>query len=32
MKDISVAVRFGERKDGRYKEDDIIKFLNQKRG
>jgi len=30
-KGILVAVRFGERKDRRYKKDDIIKFLNQKK-
>ena len=30
-KGILVAVRFGERKDRRYKKDDIIRFLNQKK-
>jgi len=30
-KGILVAVRFGERKDRRYRKDDIIKFLNQKK-
>ena len=30
-KGILVAVRFGERKDRRYKKDDIMKFLNQKK-
>lgn len=30
-KGILVAVRFGERKDRRYKKDDIMKLLNQKR-
>ena len=30
-KGILVAVRFGERKDRRYKKDDIMKFLNHKK-
>ena len=30
-KGILVAVRFGERKDRRYRKDDIMKFLNQKK-
>lgn len=30
-KGILVAVRFGERKDRRYRKDDIIKLLNQKK-
>lgn len=30
-KGILVAVRFGERKDRRYRKEDILKFLNQKR-
>ena len=30
-KGILDAVRFGERKDRRYKKDDIMKFLNQKK-
>jgi len=30
-KGILVAVRFGERKDRRYKKEDIVKFLNQKK-
>lgn len=30
-KGILVAVRFGERKDRRYRKDDILKLLNQKR-
>ena len=30
-KGILVAVRFGERKDRRYRKDDILKLLNQNR-
>lgn len=30
-KGILVAVRFGERKDRRYRKEDILKLLNQKR-
>jgi len=30
-KGILVAVRFGERKDRRYRKEDILKFLNQKK-
>lgn len=30
-KGIFVAVRFGERKDRRYRKEDILKLLNQKR-
>ena len=30
-KGILVAVRFGERKDRRYRKDDILKLLNQKK-
>ena len=30
-KSILVAVRFGERKDRRYRKEDILKLLNQKR-
>ncbi len=30
-KGILIAVRFGERKDRRYRKEDILKLLNQKR-
>ncbi len=30
-KGILVAVRFGERKDRRYRKEDILKFLNQRK-
>ena len=30
-KGILAAIRFGERKDRRYKKDDIMKFLNHKK-
>lgn len=30
-KGILIAVRFGERKDRRYRKEDILKFLNQKK-
>jgi len=31
-KGILIAVRFGERKDRRYRKEDILKLLNQKKG